>query len=506
MIPKYRMRRPKIAKQGQALAFSLVFSAATALVCLMLYNSSTLATTKTQLQNAADAAAYSAAVLMARDHNLSAYTNRAMVANQVAVAQLVSMKSYMQDAANTHQRMRNPANTEVATAIPVFKPAWILAQSLPIEAVSAAYGNMAPTAVQALDRLIGAFDTGQNAYHQLTAANLLIVANEVVKRNDPKASLTQGVLAGTTLLQLNEWRDNETKRYRANDSSAPADRFANAVVSDQSTDEFVRHRSSTPVAAWISMPTAAACPGGIPVETMFRFKHNGGTILGANKRRWLALDASMGTGHVICAYENPTGIPIPVPYPLLQDEPGGSGGAVAGAGGGYDSPVGYANNPNEARNFGGALTNSDTSVPAGIKYAQGPGASLDGSGGLQDYYRDIGDLNTPANQSAALNGGAFPVTIEVEHKDVDIRTSSRVLSDAPATVKLPTAMKGGTMRALSSAHAYFYRPRQDSSAFTKTGWQREDEKTEMANLFSPYWQAQLVDRTEDKRLLSINSQ
>jgi len=79
---------------GQATAFTLVFGAVAALIALLLFNSGMLANAKTRLQNAADAGAYSAALLQARDHNFAAYTNRSVVSNQVAVVQLVSLKPY----------------------------------------------------------------------------------------------------------------------------------------------------------------------------------------------------------------------------------------------------------------------------------------------------------------------------------------------------------------------------------------------------------------------------
>ncbi|UUZ50484.1 pilus assembly protein TadG-related protein [Massilia sp. B-10] len=49
-----RLRKPLVAEQGQALVFTILFAAATGVVCLLLFNSGMLANTKTQLQNAAD--------------------------------------------------------------------------------------------------------------------------------------------------------------------------------------------------------------------------------------------------------------------------------------------------------------------------------------------------------------------------------------------------------------------------------------------------------------------
>jgi hypothetical protein len=50
---------------------------------------------KTRAENAADAAAYSAALVQARALNFAAYTNRAIVANQVAIAQTLSLINYI---------------------------------------------------------------------------------------------------------------------------------------------------------------------------------------------------------------------------------------------------------------------------------------------------------------------------------------------------------------------------------------------------------------------------
>lgn len=497
-------RGGQAVQRGQAMIFTLLFAGATGLITLLLYNSGVLANSKTQLQNAADAAAYSAGVMLARDHNFSAYTNRAMVANQVAVAQLVSLKSYLQDAKDTHGRLTSLPLEEEAW-IPVSKPLWNTGKNVPLGAAQSGYSAIAGGAVKALDLLIRAFDTSQELHHQATALNVMVVADEVAKQNDPKAAVTKGAFQiGNSLVQLAKWDTAYTKRYRANDASAQADRFADVVVNEDSTDRFVRNRTSAPIPAWSSVPYPWFCPIGIPKKTMFGFVHGGGTLLSSNKKRWLALDATMGAGFFQCVYLTPWGT-VTVTVPLI--DLGGSGGAVAGAGGNYGETTGYHNNPLWSKMYGGALINPATAIPGWIRYGiKGPGNTLDSNGGLQNNYRDMAALTTkPANQSPELNGGAVPLTIEVEHPGADLRTAAKVIPN-PGELKLTDELKGNTMRALSSAHPYFYRARTDSSMFTKAGWQRADGKTEMANLFNPYWQARLVDRSEAERLLSVGSQ
>jgi hypothetical protein len=98
----------------------------------------------------------------------------------------------------------------------------------------------------------------------------------------------------------------------------------------------------------------------------------------------------------------------------------------------------------------------------------------------------------PKNQTPEENGGKFPITVEVERTNATVRDTTKLLKDSKQ-LRLESQMKGDTMRALASAHAYFYRPRVDDlKKFTRNGWHRGDNKTEYQNLFSPYWQARLA--------------
>ena len=61
---------------------------------LFVFNSGQIVSAKVRLIGAADAAAYSAAQWQARSLNFQAYMNRAIVANEVAIAQSVSLRSW----------------------------------------------------------------------------------------------------------------------------------------------------------------------------------------------------------------------------------------------------------------------------------------------------------------------------------------------------------------------------------------------------------------------------
>jgi len=89
-IPSIFLRRQK----GQAMVFSLLFMAVCIMTLLILYNQGQLVKNRVQIENAADAAVYSQAKLAARNLNFIAYTNRAMVANEVSIGQMVALLSW----------------------------------------------------------------------------------------------------------------------------------------------------------------------------------------------------------------------------------------------------------------------------------------------------------------------------------------------------------------------------------------------------------------------------
>lgn len=84
------------AQQKGQIAPVVLFGVVIASAALvMMYNLGQKVTEKSQVANAADAAAYSGAVWTARHLNFMAYTNRAMIANHVAVGHFVSYVSWI---------------------------------------------------------------------------------------------------------------------------------------------------------------------------------------------------------------------------------------------------------------------------------------------------------------------------------------------------------------------------------------------------------------------------
>src|SRR4051812_16919109 len=79
---------------GQALPLALVLLAAVAATVFFMFNSGQLVQEKIRLTNTADAVAYSAGIQEARVLNYDAYTNRAIIANEIAIGQAVGLASW----------------------------------------------------------------------------------------------------------------------------------------------------------------------------------------------------------------------------------------------------------------------------------------------------------------------------------------------------------------------------------------------------------------------------
>jgi hypothetical protein len=115
------LKYPQLARQrGQALIFGLFVLVAGLAGMFFMFNTGQLSAEKTKLVNTADAVAYSAAVMHARMLNFDAYTNRALIANEVTVAQMVSVSSWMEYVEQHSQRVA-PFNCASTYSIPAWQ-------------------------------------------------------------------------------------------------------------------------------------------------------------------------------------------------------------------------------------------------------------------------------------------------------------------------------------------------------------------------------------------------
>src|SRR4051812_17433263 len=138
-----------------------------------MFSMGQLTTEKMRLQNTADAAAYSAAVAQARDYNFTAYTNRAMIANQVAMAQLVGLTSWVRNYDDTFRTL-TPQVTWMArgaVANALWTPFVNILRSVS-SALKSGFNSAAPGVATALQVIIDALGIGQSVYHYGTAVTV----------------------------------------------------------------------------------------------------------------------------------------------------------------------------------------------------------------------------------------------------------------------------------------------------------------------------------------------
>lgn len=275
-------------QRGQALVFSLFAAMLIILSLFAMYSMNSQAIEKIKLQNTADAAAYSAVVAEARDYNFSAYTNRAMVANQVAVAQFVGMTSWFRNMA-AHGKGDNTNAGRVVYGI-FFKappsPLGNIYQNF-LKGMGNIFGifeenrpgtTFMSAAVTVLDGLIRVYSESQRIYHYGTALTVVQTLgafstigdamadltginwfsslsaldgndnDRIIQVNDPEAQLTSTGGVAHLVYHLYKWYTfTERKDPNTEAKDGPlADRFAQVTL--DSLDDFSRDRSTKP--AW----------------------------------------------------------------------------------------------------------------------------------------------------------------------------------------------------------------------------------------------------------------
>ncbi|WP_339618036.1 pilus assembly protein TadG-related protein [uncultured Gilvimarinus sp.] len=177
------------SNKGQAFIFGLLFLAVVVMALLILYNQGQLVTNRVQLENAADATVYSQAKLAARNQNFIAYTNRAMVANEVSIGQMVSLlswaKHYKQVSAFTSYPLyRFPVAPPSPTTFSDILSAATLPYKIMGEAVSVPANTLVqywPTVVSIFNGTVGVF---QKMFALATLAGQVEMSMGVVKDHE----------------------------------------------------------------------------------------------------------------------------------------------------------------------------------------------------------------------------------------------------------------------------------------------------------------------------------
>lgn len=487
---------------GQAMVLGLVMLLVLCVGVIVLFDTGQTVNKKVELVNAADAAAYSVAVQQARALNFAAYSNRARVANEVAVAQVIGLYSWMNQFHTTTIVLEKVMS--VLAKIPYVGPIFQALSSIfkaigqTLKGIRRAYHGLAQVTVTALDALNGTLATASRSILEAVGrVDGILVARDIVKRNSADAALS-AVGAGVLTSQLVTANSNFLQSYRIPRSRGGgaggsaqdrrgADRFRNVVM--QSRDPFSWSRSDHDLNLFL-----------------IKFNQSGGTDM-VDYDRWVAADAM--------------GLEVNLPWPLKDiNIPLGWGGAQAvqryqqqrfmpgfANGSGWVSefnnnrryrPYGNIRGENRAAS---SMIDSDPNVS--LDNGKKRDAYFTGYQGLRDYddvksgqglrpYTEPGSRADPAKNT----GPIFTVHVET---DVAKARTSAAIDGIGGPAGSPMAMEdkaaGGKISAYASGQVYFNRP--PNYALFKRG----DNRLEVGNLFSPYWQARLIDTPDSVEVL-----
>jgi hypothetical protein len=224
--------KAKKLQQGQALIYGLFVLMGGLAALFFLFNTGQLSAEKTKLVNTADAVAYSAGVMHARALNFEAYTNRAMLANTVAIAQLVSLSSWIQYESSVATYGATTLNPKFLEFYPSYFAAVVTG---PYSQASLLETGALETLAQASDKVNQELQIAQKAIYLGLLPTRKQVLEEVVAanyRNDGSVSLD---LVPLTVNEFSAF----FQQYSGNDRT----RFKELALSAANADKFVPKRS-----------------------------------------------------------------------------------------------------------------------------------------------------------------------------------------------------------------------------------------------------------------------
>lgn len=450
--------------RGQALVLGLLFVFAIAGITFFMFNSGRAVDEKLRITNAADAAAYSVALMEARALNYDAHVNRAIVANQIAIAQAVGLASWLR---YYESGTDNVGTLSGIAASWLFNPDEYPRLAQLIVALgagayaggSSGYTGMTVDALEtALAGIVRVHDTVSNALslsQRLMHASLASgveqqrLADDILAAIDPQ-------LSASIHPATHDFPGFTQALGRSGRSGDARGRLADVVL--RSRDDFSRQRSWS-----LHGPD-------IPfVQRNVRLKRRGGTdLIGYDE--WRALDTLEHEGQRWRKGR----------WRWRRTPVAGSAATVAANA--DDGSDGGKSTGTRGFHGGSYRDNSTTSTTLAEPAMRDLGSVGARYSGLPET-RELRDLGAGASYTSGL-------TLRVAKRRAHLRTSggSSVVQPSGRLRQFDAPLAGGDMVALARAEVFFERPQP-----------RTDGKTELPSLYSPFWQVRLVNPTTADR-------
>ncbi|SFR62782.1 Putative Flp pilus-assembly TadE/G-like [Marinobacter daqiaonensis] len=454
------------------------------------FNVSRISGEKTRLQNTADSAAFSVAAVEARDLNFKSYTNRAMVANQVGLAQSISLISWARFATRYTENI-----SHVASAFPPLRLAFA-AVSKGIAITMKALEVATEIAITSINVIEQTLSYAQVVHHGGTLAMAEDIFDEVVKRNDPDVDRSISLSSAPFAAQYAKNHLAFTKRYSPSkvtktnkakwwtdtydDNKKRMDEFRQVTL--ESRDDFSKNRTYDYVksftAVWKVLKLRVRKTGGSELTGSSKNPDEIGSYY-----TWSAMDTMAvhlkwyKCGSWRCRWRSwKEGMPI-------------AWGAAATDG--ERSFTFFRELGGKHRYASSFRINKKTSWAAATEYTGlGPSGRFNG---LQPFF-DI------KQDGLVSEGPGIAVVLTKPHSGGGVKTVKHT-SFGGGSDDLNLEAEGGFFKnrlsALSQAVPYFSRP-NDVSVF-----RRWDKKREYGNLYNPFWQPRLAEIKDSTALLRL---
>ncbi|MFT5535613.1 MAG: hypothetical protein ACI802_003878 [Candidatus Paceibacteria bacterium] len=475
------MYRGSQFQRGQALIYGIFVLMGGLTALYFLFNTGQLSSEKTKLVNTADAVAYSAGVMQARALNFDAYSNRALVANEVLVAQMVSLSSWGQYV-STHANNLTQVfpecldfNSAAAAAVFNYDPVYGLfcflttttygVDIMDLGGRAVTSGAVAAiTPIEASKRAILSAQALLHAPAYFQTVSLRVM-QEVADRNYAgDGAVTVAAFAGAPSVAkpgATDVLNDFTSLY----ADAARVRFAEVARLAAYSDGFVRERSWTSEAALLP-PTEWKCFG---KKLKNSVKRRGGTEL-INLDEWKAEDTesfwrltNAGGINLKCNIrEHVIGYGEQQAHSSDQDQDE----SLASLGG---SPK---TNPRAS---------GQASTDAWTEYT-----------GLPSFY-DLSDLDPAKNP-------VMQFRVRLTRNAASTRTSAgtSAIASTPRLNNFQNNFADGVMTAVAGGEVFFERPLTAPNEPAQGNYNQYAEKNgspdrrEIGSLFNPYWQVRLI--------------
>ncbi len=432
--------RSATSQSGQALPLAMVLLVAVAATVFYMFNSGQLVQEKLRLTNTADAVAYSAGVFEARVLNYNTYTNRAIIANQIAIGQAVGLASwskYMGTAADNIGpylylipyvgAALKSAMDYVKSIMDVFTPA--LAATIP----------MHDAAVQALA-------LSQQVMHgpgdSVALANRLLVMRRVANENDPAVVVDPVPISDDFVGFTSDYSSREDRRRMGQ------------LVHD-SRESFLRSRN------W-DFGLVILCNG-------IQLRKRGSTELIDLVDGWKSMDTLSAHRYRIRRWRCRRS-ETPIGYGTAFSQNGLADSAYIYSGS-------RTRNPRAS-----ARADSSEGIASGF-YPAPPSVG----GGAIPTFKEL------SARALAMDDPVTGLTIRVTKSAGGQRFSggSSIIQPQGRLELYDGALSGNQSAALARAEVFFERPDSGNS--------RHPGRTELGSLFNPYWQVRLAPVTAAER-------